>query len=583
MRTAQDVKNRAMKFMMAFAVSVGMALGALAVEQTDDESKCVTITCTVNRLTFCEGEAAPINLSLTQFYSRDGYIFLTADDTHQLDYVACPLKTTGALISLGATSGETSYIQFLDGDKDLTLKAVLCSANDMTTAVAGFGSRAITFAVTNKPPQVSYVLAAGEYLSVCDNGGRLRESISSGVAKTFSLVADDVDADLNATGDDAMMAKWVIDGTTYEVSHDTSETFAVQHTFAGATTNALVEVYLKDKDMSAYPTTPNFTFYANVEEKPKVTITPSASLFVETDADAGASKIIVGLTERATSALTVRFTVSQAADGGLLKICEQAGSVVAARDAEGDEIPGAYDLIFGAGVKQKALIVSEMDGTSETRSGLELNACVTTDTLNADGVKWSEFYTKAEPATVAVQNAAPVIVCPSDVAAAGTNTSEYINTPFQFSYACSDVAADLAAGIDVEISIDGVQALSTNVTSAAFQYYYALFDCAGPHVVTVSFADKDGETSRQTLHYYCEYLSEGDFKDQMNDLWRYVFTDSSVTIVDRQGGRERCSCTTVPTTDARLRFPLSSTAARLCQLRRNMVRSLTVGWNAARF
>ncbi len=44
MRTAQDVTNRATKFMMAFAVSVGMALGALAAEQTDDESKCAAIT-----------------------------------------------------------------------------------------------------------------------------------------------------------------------------------------------------------------------------------------------------------------------------------------------------------------------------------------------------------------------------------------------------------------------------------------------------------------------------------------------------------------------------------------------------------
>ena len=55
-------------------------------------------------------------------------------------------------------------------------------------------------------------------------------------------------------------------------------------------------------------------------------------------------------------------------------------------------------------------IKSEMDGTDDTLAGVDLNARVVTEVENPDGVKWSDFYTAAEPYTVRVQNVAPEIL-----------------------------------------------------------------------------------------------------------------------------------------------------------------------------
>ncbi len=468
-----------------------------------NDGKYTTIARTDGRLVFCEGEETRIKLGLTQAYSGTGYIFLSADDQTQLDVIDSPLKTEGAQITRGTTEVATErVVRFLDGGRDLSLKAVLCSQNDLSRPVTTFGSGTIEFTVTNRPPQVMSVTAAGQYRSADQNGQALPDAISRGVVKTFSLVVDDVDADLNATGADAMQARWIIDGTTHEVTHDESATFSVQHTFANEKDNALVQVYVKDKDMTAYPSVPNFSFTAKIKDTPRVEIAPSASMFVEKDKNV--STITVSLTEAASAPITVRFTVSQtsAADGGYLKLRLQEGSVAAATDEAGNEIPGAYDLTFGAGVQQKILIVSDMDGTIETLAGLDLNAYVTTETLNADGVKWSEFYTRAEPQIIQVENAAPEILRPSDAEAAYTNMNASANTPYAINYACSDVTADLAAGITVEISVDGVLATTEKVTSATMQTYSVEFDGEGAHVVEIVFTDKDQQSARRTLYYF---------------------------------------------------------------------------------
>lgn len=468
-----------------------------------NDGKYTTIARTDSRLVFCEGEETRIKLGLTQAYSGTGYIFLSADDPTQLTFIDSPLTTEGAQITRGTTEVATErVVRFLDGGKDLSLKAVLCSQNDPSRPVTTFGSGTIEFTVTNRPPQVMSVTAAGQYRSADQNGQALPDAISRGVVKTFSVVVDDVDADLNATGADAMTVKWVIDGTTHEVTHDESATFSVQHTFANEKDNALVQVFVKDKDMTAYPSVPNFSFTAKIKDTPRVTIAPSASMFVEKDKNV--STITVGLTEAASAPITVRFTVSQtsAADGGYLKIRTQDGSVAAAMDADGNEIPGAYDLTFGAGVLQKILIVSDMDGTIETQAGLDLNAYVMTEDLNADGVKWSAFYTKAEPEIIMIANAAPEILRPSDAEAAYTNMNASANTPYAINYACSDVAADLTAGVKVEISIDGILATTETVTNTAMQTYSAEFDGEGAHVVEIVFTDKEGEPARRTLYYY---------------------------------------------------------------------------------
>jgi hypothetical protein len=108
------------------------------------------------------------------------------------------------------------------------------------------------------------VTAAGQYLTP-DMNGQTIDPVSRGVAKSFTLVAEDVAADLSS-----VTVKWIIDGTQYEESMDPSnpgQTLAVKHTFANVKEKAQVRVYVKDKDMVAYPSTPNFMFYVPVSEK----------------------------------------------------------------------------------------------------------------------------------------------------------------------------------------------------------------------------------------------------------------------------------------------------------------------------
>ena len=464
-----------------------------------NDGKYTKVTGTEERIVFCEGESTFVKLGLTQAYSGNGYIFLSADDPTQLAAIASPLTSAGAQIQRGRTDIETPReIRFLDGGKDLTLKAVLCSPNDLSRPVTSYGSGTIVFSVTNRPPSVSSVTAAGQYLSADMNGQALPEAISRGVVKTFSVVVDDVDADLYATGDDAMKVKWVIDGTTYE-TNDVHTAFAVRHTFANEKDNARIQVFVKDKDMTAYPQTPNFTFTAKIKDTPRVEILPTQTTYVETDKNV--SQIVVALTEAASEPITVRFTVGQVADG-YLKLRLQEGSVAAATDADGNEIPGAYDLTFGAGVLQKILIISDMDGTIDTMAGLDLNAAVTTESLNADGVAWKDFYTKAEPTMVQVWNAAPTILRPTDADAAYTNMNASANTPYAIGFAASDVTADLAAGVTVEINVDGVLAQTTTITDSTLHTYSAEFDGEGAHVVEIVFTDKDGDQARRTLNYF---------------------------------------------------------------------------------
>ena len=464
-----------------------------------NDGKYTKITRTDERLVFCEGESTYVKLGLTQPYSGTGYIFLSADDPTQLAVVESPLKDAGAMLNRGTTEVETPrVIRFLDGGKDLSLKAVLCSQDDMGHQVTTYGTGTIVFSVTNRPPSVSSVTAAGQYLSADMNDKQIPESISRGVVKTFSVVVDDVDADLYATGDQAMKVKWVIDGTTYEAD-DIHSAFAVQHTFANEKENARIQVFVKDKDMVSYPQTPNFTFTAKIKDTPRVEILPTQTTYQETDKNV--SQIVVALTEAASEPITVRFTVGQVANG-YLKLRLQEGSVAAATDTEGDEIPGAYDLTFGAGVLQKILIISDMDGTIDTMAGLDLNAAVTTESVNADGVAWKDFYTKAEPKMVQVWNAAPTILRPTDAEEAYTNMNASANTPYAIGYAASDVTADLAAGVTVEINVDGVLALTTTVTDSVLHTYSAEFDGEGAHVVEIVFTDKDGDQARRTLNYF---------------------------------------------------------------------------------
>ncbi|MBO7684092.1 MAG: LamG domain-containing protein [Kiritimatiellae bacterium] len=455
---------------------------------------------------FPESDSAMENvvLALSQSYNSGvSYIFLESDDPASFACIDSSLKTSGAQVDRGRTATVMPFYQmrFLDGTTNVTVKAVLYKNSDHSGKLTTYTPGTLSFAITNVPPQVTSVTAAGQYLTP-DMAGLTISPVARGVAKSFTLVAEDVAADLPTA-----TARWIIDGTQYDTTMDPAnpgQTLAVKHTFANAKDKAQVRVYLKDKDMPTYPATPNFMFYVPVTEKPGVSIETNAEggIFMETAKSV--STITVRLSEPASSEITVRFKVSQAADGGYLKIRTVAGSVAQAVDGGGDPIPGEYDLTFASGVTTKTLVVSDMDGTNDTYSGLDLNAKVTTETENPDGVKWCDFYTPADPVLVRVMNEAPEILRPTEEEEAYTNMNASANTPYSISYACTDVDADMAAKVTVNISIDGVTVCTTNVTTRDLYTYVAEFSGEGLHIVEFAFTDKDRMTSRRTVKYYVQ-------------------------------------------------------------------------------
>ena len=474
-----------------------------------DSKKTTMSFAESGRIVFCEGETAWVNLGLTQPYKGTGYIFVDADNAATLANVTTTLKTDGAQIDQGKTAVATPRaITFEDGLKDMTLKAVLCSANDKTKKVTTYVAGTLSFTVTNRPPAVKSLNCAGTYMTPEMKGTTI--SVPRGVNKPFSIVADDVLPDLNATGDDAFQVEWTIDGETYYTSGNPSTT-NVLHMFKNVKAAAPVYVKMKDKDMS-WPSDPDFFFYVNVREKPGVSISTSASGGSKTGGiiseNSVGQTITLSLSDEAADDITVRLKVKQAADGGYVRLKEIEGQVVAATNSVGQVIPGEYDVTFTSGALTRTLRISDMDGTDGTLDGLEVNASVTTETKNADGVRWCDFYTPADTYLLIVRNAVPTIRRPSDIEVVNTNENASAETPYLISYAASDVPADLTNGVlpglKVDISVNGTSVMTTNVVDSETRTHAITFEGAGTHTVTVTFTDKDGMSNDRTMYFYVQ-------------------------------------------------------------------------------
>ena len=476
------------------------------------DSKKTTIAFTdPNRLVFCEGEETTLKLGLTQPYKGTGYIFLDGD-ADKLAYVDSLLKTEGALIEQGKTEvASPRSIRFLDGTKDLTLKALLCSdETDKTKKVTTFVSGTLSFTVTNRAPVVTSVTAAGQYLDSARKGQTLPREVPMGVKKTFALTADDVPADLT----NALFAtKWVIEGQTYEVFGDPS-TNVVTHTFLNATPAGMggeeIRVYLKDKDMSDYPANPSFYFYVRVAAKPHLDLTTSAIGGTFNEDDTANASVTLTLSEPATAPILVKLTV-QDTETGRFRLRTSEGSVTNAVDAAGNVQSNVYLVTIGEGVRVKNILAADMDGTNDTLAGLDLNAEVISEETTSEGVAWKDFFTASETVTIRVRNVPPAVIRPNDTEVAFTNMNASANTPYTISYGATDVKADLGyetngvpVGLMVDISVDGVSVLATNVTSSAVQTTQVTFDGEGSHVVVISFTDKDQESTYRELNFYVQ-------------------------------------------------------------------------------
>ena len=471
--------------------------------------------------TVCEGDVLNLKLGLLQAHSGEikRYIFLKGATETDTGLVKTALLATGAYIDKEDTEVTNPQpVQYLDGTEagtPVTLNAFIANSQTDPTDIPGDGWKegTVTINVTNKQPQVKSLYIAGTYLTAADNAKPLAEPISMGVAKTFKLGSiDEVAADLDATGAQAFMVKWIIDGTEYYTTGNPKDQ-VVTHTFMSAKDAAVIQVFLKDKDMLDYPADPNFRCTARITNKPSLTITTSAFGGVFNEDDTASASVTLTLSEAATADIEVKLTIQEPAltdpkNGFLHLRSNSPGSITNALDEAGNVISNVYMVMFTAGVRVRNILVSEMDGTNETLAGLDLSAEVVTETpISTETTEtWKDYYTKANPITVKVKNVPPAVIRPSDSEVAYTNMNASANTPYTISYGANDVKTDLEAGIAVEITVDGntSSAKKDTLYSNAVKTTTVEFDGEGEHVVVVTFTDKDQESSIRTLNFYVQ-------------------------------------------------------------------------------
>ena len=441
-----------------------------------------------------EGGTLPVTFRLDgQTRNADSYAFLVPQDGCEA-YV----NTNMPPFSKGIRIPKNSFdpvdipeIEFLDGTQSLHFKAVLSSKEDEVKKVTGYDEGDLYVTAVNVPPSVTYVTAAG--LPVA-NGATLGKSVPKGVETSIAVGAWDVPADLDCAVEGKKFKTKVVvyDGTaaTYEVEGN-PEGQLIKHTFLNDTIGkegTLVHVYVKDKDTSAYPTDPNWTFRVPVDDTPRVTLAYKgydSGVWDETEANT--HTMVVGLSVAAPVELELRVTVPVAGDDGYIKF--KTNSRVT------EEEPGSYLVKLPAGQTSQELYVSEMDGTADTWGGIEVNAAVITDTDSGYGKKWSEYYEPSNPLMPRVQNVAPEPSLPARHAPTNENFSAF--KPFSVSYKlASDVPADIAAGITVVLAVDGNDLETVTGLTDKNKHEFATqveFTTPGIHTVTVTFYDKDDQ------------------------------------------------------------------------------------------
>ena len=441
-----------------------------------------------------EGGVLPVKFKLEgQTRSSDSYAFLVPQGDS-----GAYVNTTIAPFAKGVRVPKNNYdavdmpeIEFLDGTQSLSFKVTLSSKEDTVQKVTGYDQGDLFITVTNVLPYVTYVTAAGHPVS---NGGT-SEAVPKGVETSIAVGAWDVPADLDcvATGKKFLTKVVVYDGTAKSYEHEGNpEGFVFKHMFLNDTIGkegTLVHVYVKDKDTSAYPVVPNWTFRVPVNDTPRVTLayggTYDAGVWPETEVNV--HSVVVGLTVAAPVELQLSVTAPKAGDGGYLKFKTNSRVQFVSE--------GVYSVTLPAGQTAQELIVSEMDGTGDTAGGVELNARVITDSDSGYGKRWSEYYEAAAPLMPRVQNVAPIPSIPMENAPTNDNFAAF--KPFYVTYKlASEVPADLAAGVTVKLAVDGNDKETVTGLKDKNSHEFATqveFTTPGAHSVTVTFYDKDDQ------------------------------------------------------------------------------------------
>ena len=434
-----------------------------------------------------DAEELTIRFKLTEGYDDATlYAFLVPLDEASSNLVVCKAFTTGVAIKSGDTeSTGTAKMTLLDGTDEtlpLAYTIVLRTAKSWTSGetIGTYESKDLEVYISNKEPVVTEVNMSGS-APVTVNGGTFSGKASLGLNKIFSLVADDVEADL--TND--VTSVWTFsdpngNATTRTVKAPLDDIVLTNVFEVAGTYDCTVK--LQDKDMGSKKYGPTFAFHVTVLNTPSVEIVfPESEVYNERAVLERKGYFYVDLSTAATKPIDVELT------------CTRVG-------ADGIFVISTNHVYYRAGQMRQTVNIDDLDGTAaslSTRGGFLLNAKVVTEDVNEDGLKLKDVYIPAEE-KVYVLNDNPVIVTPIET---GVTNDAAINVNIPIKWKIDDVDADMTNGLTVTWTTSEGRMAEFTGPNAYEGVFTNMFTEGGAKTVTITVTDKDDGRSSVTLYY----------------------------------------------------------------------------------
>ena len=431
-------------------------------------------------------EELTIRFKLTEGYEDSTlYAFLVPQDEASSNLVVCGAFDLGVAIRSGDTeSTGVARMTILDGNsytQPLLYSIVLRTARNWSSGetIGTYESKDLEVFINNKAPVVTEVNMSGS-APVTVSGGTFGGKASLGLNKIFSLVAEDVEADL--TND--VTSVWTFsdpngNAVTRTVTAPLDD-IALTNVFEVAGTYDCT-VKLQDKDMGSKKYGPTFAFHVVVLDTPSVEIVfPESDTYNEMDVINRKGFFYVDLSTASTKPLDVEIVCTQNGADGIFAIATN-------------------HVYYRAGQVRQTVSLDELDGTAESyssRGGFTLTAAVVTEDLNEDGIALKDVYLPAT-ARVFVLNERPTIILPIET---GLTNDAAINVNIPIKWKITDVDADLTNGLTVAwTTSEGLyQEFTGDVAEGVFTN---MFTSGGAKTVTLTVTDKDDGSASVTLYY----------------------------------------------------------------------------------
>ena len=473
-----------------------------------------------------DDEIIDVRASLSRAYTKADalYAFLAPADAATMACVSGSMLTNattsaGMKILKGDTTSEKGELYIVDGGKGsgttLNFDIVLCTtptydpANIVSNA---YQSKTFKLTAKNQTPVVRSVTVDGLY-TVEKSGDTLGASVSMGVPKKFTFDVGDVEKDLKeATAGKKFEVKYSIvegsgAGTPQTILEGDPATTNFTYTFT-ASGVATIKLWVKDKDMSSYATTPDFSFKMNILDYPSISIANEfGGAIGEGKVGLANSKMTLKLSENASpTPLDVEIKVepvdSSAADPGLLLL----GGINVTNKIDsitGDTITNTYCIALKPGQTSYDFYVTKSDGTLASEvSGFKLTPKVTTTNAvpNLPGKTWDTYYVE-DATAIAIRNIAPTVVCSLGEENVSTNGFKgAIGNNESITWSVDDVSdLDVKGGLTCQWwSTDYGDETSTNVFDNGTISYTPRFKSSGTKVIRLTVKDKDADTGNGT-------------------------------------------------------------------------------------